>query len=458
MADIHDCIVVGAGAAGILAAVTLREAGRDVIVLEARDRIGGRANSVPLSDGTMVERGAQFVHGSVIPTWEFIVRFGLRTHQADLAAVADPPSVFKDGKWGAPDPVAKEAAEGLERAIGRPNPDTLSLREALQAAGLRGETLAAAERMMSVEAPMSPEKLSARAASEIHHIEDTLNDPLAGVPRPGNPNAQLVDGYQRLWDVLSDSIQDVLRLSTPVEALDWSDRGVAAHSGSQQFRAKTAIVTVPVGVLQAGIPEFRPGLPAAKQAAFADMGTGDLLKVIAEFKSPFWEKTLGNVPSLRYADSSLFPITMSGFWDRPGPPTLITFAGTPHATELRGNQGRARSEFLGQLAKMFPDVDSESELVSLEVVDWAADPWARGGVSVVPVGRYQARADLAAPTPPLFWAGEATHFRGYAECVHGALETGRRAAFEVVHATQPASASGSDAPLDWWQYNQRMRV
>ena len=91
--------------------------------------------------------------------------------------------------------------------------------------------------------------------------------------------------------------------------------------------------------------------------------------------------------------------------------------------------------------EMFPGVDIEAELVNLEVVDWPADPWTRGGVSVVPKGRYQARADLAAPTPPLFWAGEATHTAGYAECVHGALESGRRAAYEVAHATQPAYAS-----------------
>lgn len=65
MSESHDCIVIGAGAAGLLAALTLREAGRDVIVLEARDRIGGRAYSAPLSDGSMVERGAECVHGAL---------------------------------------------------------------------------------------------------------------------------------------------------------------------------------------------------------------------------------------------------------------------------------------------------------------------------------------------------------------------------------------------------------
>ena len=80
MARKVDCIVIGAGASGLVAAVTLQEAGRDVTVLEARNRIGGRAYSAPLSDGSMIERGATQVHGPALATWEFIVRHGIRTH------------------------------------------------------------------------------------------------------------------------------------------------------------------------------------------------------------------------------------------------------------------------------------------------------------------------------------------------------------------------------------------
>ena len=105
---------------------------------------------------------------------------------------------------------------------------------------------------------------------------------------------------------------------------------------------------------------------------------------------------------------------------------------------------------------MFSDVDLDSELVSLHVADWASDPWTMGGISVIPVGKYQARSDLAAPTPPLFWAGEATHTRGHAETVHGALETGRRAAIEVLHTLAPSTESTTSTPIDWWQYVPRM--
>ena len=98
MPIVHDCVVVGAGAAGLLAAVTLKEAGRDVIVLEARDEIGGRARSTTLSGGAVVERGARNVHGPIVATWEFIARLGLKTNAVTPPRVGTAPT-FRDGKW-----------------------------------------------------------------------------------------------------------------------------------------------------------------------------------------------------------------------------------------------------------------------------------------------------------------------------------------------------------------------
>ena len=128
--------------------------------------------------------------------------------------------------------------------------------------------------------------------------------------------------------------------------------------------------------------------------------------------------------------------------------------GTPHVEEATGDSGRIRSLFLGVLGEMFPRVDLESELVSLDVADWASDPWTMGAQSSVPVGCYEMRADLAAPTPPLFWAGEAVHTRGHAACVHGALETGRRVALEALHALQPMYVTQPESRLDWWDYSR----
>ena len=140
------------------------------------------------------------------------------------------------------------------------------------------------------------------------------------------------------------------------------------------------------------------------------------------------------------------------FWDRPGPPALVSFLGARSALAVTGHPDRAASLLVQVLAEMFPETDVRSELVSLEVADWPADPWARGAVSVEPVGGAHFRADLAAPTPPLFWAGEATSTDGGAECVHGALTTGRRAALEALHLLRPASVTDPASRLDWARY------
>ena len=144
---------------------------------------------------------------------------------------------------------------------------------------------------------------------------------------------------------------------------------------------------------------------------------------------------MGHIGYFRNAPSSVFSHYSAPFWDREGPPVLTAIAGNPHVKEITGDKGRVRSLFFDGLVEMFPGVDLESELVGLEVADWASDRWTMGAQSSVPVGCYQMRADLAAPTPPLFWAGEAAHAQVHAACVHGALETGRRAAFEALAAS-----------------------
>ena len=209
MAKRYDCIVVGAGAAGLLATATLRESGRDVVVLEARNRVGGRAHSIPMSDGSMVESGATLVTGPAVATWEFIVRLGLRTHRM-LRGSLRPAAIYDGGRWLESDPVAEEAAAAVEEVLARPNPDTVSFREALVAAGLTGEVLEVASRALAGSAPMAPDKLSARNASEVHYFHDTMSDPISGVPRPGNPNFVLVDGYTKLWEDLSRPIADAI--------------------------------------------------------------------------------------------------------------------------------------------------------------------------------------------------------------------------------------------------------
>ncbi|MBM3945152.1 MAG: FAD-dependent oxidoreductase, partial [SAR202 cluster bacterium] len=214
--------------------------------------------------------------------------------------------------------------------------------------------------------------------------------------------------------------------------------------------AKTAIVTLPVGVMQTDMVKFAPKLPEQKRAAIAGLRMGPTIKVIGEFKRPFWDKLAGRGPGFR-AEGSVFHWFEDIFWDRPGPAVLSAMIGR-FGAELSGDEGRIHAAYFSELARMFPGEDIEKELVSAEVVDWVADRWARGSLSVAAVGGQRLRTDLAAPTPPLFWAGEAANTWGNAMSVHGALESGRRAAVEVLHAVRPLHSTDPDSRLDWWKH------
>ena len=438
--DVLDCVVVGAGAAGLAAAAALHEAGRTFVVLEARDRIGGRAHSVRLSSGQAAERGAEYLHGARVATWEYVARFGLATHLASGPTRIGVPE-FRRGEWwpaGASD--SDRALQGLGAALAIPDAADVSLRDALNRAGFSGDRLRAAEGRMEVLSPIDPTVVSARSAAAAWRLV-----------APETACFVLVGGYGQLWDKLSRPFADRILLSSPVAALDWSPAGVTAHVGGGTFEGRTAIVTLPLGILQSGAVAFRPQLPDRKRAAIDGLRSGAIVKVIAEFRRPFWESRTGTVPSFRAPDSPFFAFRVS-FWDRPGPPTLVAFLGAASALAVTGYRERV-AELLHQvLGEMFPETDVGAELVRLEVADWPADPWARGAVSVEPVGGAHLRAELALPTPPLFWAGEATATDGGAECVHGALTTGRRAVLEALHLLRPASVTDPTSRLEWARY------
>lgn len=402
-----------------------------------------------LSDGSAAERGAEYLHGARVATWEYVARLGLQTHMASGPTRIGVPEFRggeggeggQGGKWwpeGAPE--AAGALEGLRDALSIPDGDRVSLRDALARAGFSGDRLRAAEARMQILSPIAPTEVSARSSSAAWRLV-----------APETANFVLVEGYGALWARLSGPFADRIRLEVPVTRIDWSKDGVVAHMEHGRAEARTAIVTVPVGVLQAGAVTFRPGLPAGKTTAIQGLRLGAIVKLIAEFRRPFWEARTGVVPSFRAPDYPFCGFRAS-FWDRPGPPTLVTFLGAAPALAVTGDRDRAADLLLRALGDMFPEADVRAELVGLEIADWPADPWARGAVSVEPVGGAHLRHDLASPTPPLFWAGEATSTDGGAECVHGALTSGRRAAVEALHLLRPSTITDPASRLDWTRY------
>ncbi|HLX26650.1 MAG TPA: FAD-dependent oxidoreductase, partial [Candidatus Cybelea sp.] len=214
-----------------------------------------------------------------------------------------------------------------------------------------------------------------------------------------------------------------------------------------QLHARIALVTVPAGVLQANAHDggmaFDPQLPASKCAALEKILSGDVVKVVLLFRTAFWE----NVHAGRYRDAGFFRCERTPFavyWTQLPVRTelVVAWRGGPGATALRGVSAdelieRARDGFGSMLGA---DAEARAEFQTGFTHDWGADPYARGAYSYVAVGGEDARAALAQPVDEtLFFAGEATSTDGQGGTVNGALETGERAAWEVLRCLKRRS-------------------
>jgi monoamine oxidase len=242
----------------------------------------------------------------------------------------------------------------------------------------------------------------------------------------GEGDFRILDGYDCLAAGLAEALD--IRLQTIVEAVAWSAAGVRVQMSGGVFEADNAVITLPLGVLQAGTVRFAPELPAEKQQALAKLHMGPVLKLVYRFEEPilpsgvmalysalnppmWWSPSFGHE-----TDAVVVTAFVSGDWAR----ELLALG---EAGALAKGLDTLRTE-LGR-----PDLQA----ADARLVNWPADPFALGGYSVATPGHADARAMLAAPAANrLFWAGEATAPNSDAATVHGAYASGQRAAAEIL--------------------------
>jgi monoamine oxidase len=438
----YDVVVIGAGAAGLAAATELAPSGAKVLVLEARDRIGGRVWT-RREEGLAapVELGPEFIHGRPPVTLALLRRAGIAAVNAPMNRLA-----MRNGRLGPrPSGVEAEARRVIARHAASLARKDMSFEAFLQRAAdkMSDEAVTFARMRAQGYEAAEPRRLSARAVAEEWGQEDAQ---APGHLRPAG-------GYGALLDSLARSLGAAVevRLRSAVRAVRWKRGGVEVEATStsrqpsaasrQTFRvtARRAIVTLPLGVLQLapraqGAVRFSPAL-ASKRRPLKGLVAGSVIKMPMLFRTAFWEELEGG----RYRDATFFhsPGTLfPTFWTAAPEraPLLNAWAGGPNALRLTGKSKRETArEAVRCLETMFGQVGIDGLLQAAWVHDWQTDPYARGAYSYVGVGGHGARKALAAPlAKTLYFAGEATDFEGEPATVAGALQSGLRAAREVL--------------------------
>ena len=431
-----DVIVIGAGAAGLIAAGELVEAGQRVALLEARDRIGGRIwTRRETGVAVPIELGAEFIHGHAPITEGLLTAAG-----ATVIEAADSHFALEDGQLssrGGFFPHIRAALRKKSDALARHDMTFDALLDQLSHV-LSPEQREYARMMAEGFDAADTARASARAL-----VEEWTGDVIGS-----SPQARPREGYEALLAALMARLQGErlrLLLQATVESVRWS-RGSVEVAGEFcgapfALAAARALITLPLGVLQqpageAGAVHFSPEL-AVKRAALEGLASGPIIKLVLRFATPFWE----TLHEGRYRDAGFFHVPdapFATFWT-PAParaPLLVAWAGGPRALRLASGASPAQlvRKALASLEKLFgKELDVTAELRGYYYHDWQQDPFARGAYSYVTVGASAARAELAQPIEDtLFFAGEATDAEE--GTVTGALQSGVRAAREVLAA------------------------
>ena len=443
-----DVVVIGAGLAGLSAARVLAASNLDVIVLEARDRVGGRTYTRPASDGTLIDHGGQWIgptqerlaalaeavgvktfhtydsgnnieykrgqgitYSGTVPTSEPMVTMEIVEMLLNLSIMAS--EVPLDAPWTAP-----LAAEWDAQTM------ATWAEQNVQSAGARDLLTLAIESVFSVE----PRDLSLLHFLFYVHSAGNLNMLLSVTG--GAQESRFVGGAQAVSNRVAEALGERVILNAPVHTIIQDDVGVRVESDALSVTARRAIIAIPPAL--AGRLRYRPALPGYRDQLTQRMPMGTVIKVHCLYDTPFWrdEGLSGQVVS----DEGIIRITYDNSPENGRPGVLLTFIeGDAARTWGRRSLEERRAAVLECLARYFGE-KAGRPYEYLEQ-NWAEEEYTRGCYAgVMQPGAWTEYGEaLRAPLGRLHWAGTetATVWMGYMD---GAIQSGERAAAEVLSA------------------------
>ena len=398
-----DVVVVGDGSAGIAAARAAQANGLSVVVLEAMDRIGGRAFTDNTTYGAPFDVGCAWLHKADDNPYTVYARdngFTLRAHEYDLEQVYL-------GPRRTPADTVNDAEHEIAEAISAASRDV------------------AASTVVDVSSPVHEAAADYLGALDMAVDLDELStfdyanaDDLA-------PNFLCAEGYGSIVAHRGRGLP--VRLNTPVRRVRWDGPGAVVETDAGAIRTRAVIVTASTGVLASGAIRFTPDLPVATQDAIADIPMGMLAKIPLLIRDQrFGLEPFTDLLLARRGRRDLYFLAFPFSYD-----LMVGFVGGDLGWELSAAGEAAAVDFATEgLVEMFGS-DARAAVVKGGLTPWASNPWTRGAYAAASPGRFSAREALARPVGDrIFFAGEALA-GGLIQTCSGAFRSGEAAALAV---------------------------
>lgn len=414
-------IIIGAGISGLAAGKALQESGYEAVILEARDRVGGRIWT-DRSTGKPLDLGASWIHAI---TGNPITALAKKIN-TPLSGLVDYDDISAFDANGTEDPITSAQYQQFTDVFAQfaasvtASNANASVQDVVDAAvsqgALNGFSTAALDSIINTV----KEHEYAGDASELSQIgtEEGMD--------MGGGDVLFPDGFDAITNFLAIGLN--IQTETIVETISYTETGVTLSTNKGEYRGDRVIVTVPLGVLKAGDIAFSPTLPSDKLSAISALGSGVLNKVWLEFPSVFWDNT-----------------TMHNYFSKPkghfnewvnwhkttGNMHLLGFNAGQYGLEI---ESKSDEEIVAEAMVILRTMWGEDipEPINKVITRWNSDPFAKGAYSFIKVGStIEDRATLAkSVSNRVFFAGEATSTDN-AATTNGAYNTGLREAQKI---------------------------
>ncbi|ORB25884.1 flavin monoamine oxidase family protein [Mycolicibacterium parafortuitum] len=446
MVDVDFC-VVGAGFAGLTAALRLKQAGHSVTVLEARDRVGGRTYTENRSDGSWLDRGGAWIGPGQDRIYALMDEFGVPSYKQFVDGDA---MMFLDGqtyKYRGTVPLSLSPvavanlgvvfAELTQMCKSIPPDAPWTAPKALRwdrltwAKWLDANTLSKPARLL-LESSVAG--LYTSAASELSLLFCLYQMAAAGGPsfvlgvEGAAEDARPVGGMGAIYRAVSAELDDAILLAHPVRGITQDDAGVTVRSDTAEIRARRVIVTVPVAIASHIV--YEPMLPVDRALLHQRMPSGAVFKIAMIFDEPFWRAD--RLSGQSFAPGSAATLTIDSCTEAGTPGILTAITEGAEARALcRLAPADRRQAVLAAVAERFGD-RARSPVDYVEH-NWSVERYSGGGmISHAPPGVLtEFGPALRRPCGRIHWAGTESSAQMYG-FIDGAVRSGERAAAEVV--------------------------